>query len=185
MQGRFRRRKWVKLFTMYNINNAGVLKRSDFETFVGTLAKIKGWESDAAEYHQLSNEFMNRWTHIKTTIQGSATTHHIDEINLENWVKYHKSMLDESDQYQNEINAFAQIIFDICDVDESGNLDLQEWVTLFSAFRLPVVYAPEAFSCLDQNGDGLLQKNEVVIAVNEFYYSDDPGTPANFMFGPY
>lgn len=94
-------------------------------------------------------------------------------------------MLDKSDQYPTEINAFAQIIFNVCDVDDSGNLDLDEWVTLFRAFGLPVVYAQEAFSSLDKNRDGSLQKEEVIAALNDFYYSDDPSTLANFMFGPY
>lgn len=185
MRGIFQRRKWIKIFTIYDTGNAGVLRASDFERFAEILAGIRDWQSGSAEYRQLLNQFMDRWVHIQGTIQEHVTTHSIDEINLENWVDYHKFMLSESDQYQNEINAFAQIIFNVCDVDNSGNLDLDEWVTLFRAFNLPVVYAQEAFSSLDQNRDGSLEKEEVITALNDFYYSDDPSTLANFMFGPY
>ncbi|MDA0265420.1 MAG: EF-hand domain-containing protein [Cyanobacteria bacterium] len=185
MRGIFQRRKWIKIFTIYDTGNTGALRASDFERFAETLAKIRDWQPGSTEHHQLLNQFMDRWAHIQGTIQDHVAAAPINEISLENWVDYHRFMLDKSDQYPTEINAFAQIIFNVCDVDDSGNLDLDEWVTLFRAFGLPVVYAQEAFSSLDKNRDGSLQKEEVIAALNDFYYSDDPSTLANFMFGPY
>ena len=46
------------------------------------------------------------------------------------------------------------------------------------------MYAPLVSPRLDANGDGWLTKAEMLTLFHDFCYSDDPGNPANNMFGP-
>ncbi|MEO0535089.1 MAG: EF-hand domain-containing protein [Cyanobacteria bacterium P01_A01_bin.123] len=185
MLGELQKRKLIKLFSMYDTCNIGTLKFSDFEKIVETLAEVKGWKSNSTEYTQLLNKFTNRWVHLKGNIQDRVGGHAMYKVQLKDWLNYHEFMLDDVAKYEDEIHTLADMIFDVCDVDDSGHLDQNEWVALFRAFNLPVVYAGDAFVSLDQDRDNLLQKEEVLSALRDFYYSDDAGTPANFMFGPY
>lgn len=78
----------------------------------------------------------------------------------------------------------AELVFKIIDLDESGNLDQNEWQTLFQVYNIPVIYAPESFAKIDLNQDGFLSREEVLSALQEFYDSDDPEVAGNYIFGP-
>jgi len=179
------KRKLVKIFSMYDSCNTGSLTVSDFEKIPQALAEIKEWKPNSEEHTKLLNKFMTRWIRIQRNVQKRVSNRPIYKIQLEDWLRYHDLMLDSEAKYQDEIHSLGSMIFDVCDVDDSGHLDTQEWVTLFRAFNLPAIYAKEAFSKLDKNQDGLLQREEVLNALRDFYYSDDPNEAANFMFGPY
>lgn len=185
MIGELQRRKLVKVFSMYDTCNSGALTFSDFERVVQSLADLKGWKPESPEYTQLLSKFMHRWTHLKGNIQDNVAAHAIGNVQLKDWLQYFEDMLDSEARYQDEIHSLGGMIFDVCDVDDSGHLDRNEWFALFKAYNLPVVYADEAFAKLDKNQDGMLQRDEVVHALKDFYYSEDPQEPANFMFGPY
>ena len=45
--------------------------------------------------------------------------------------------------------------------------------------------ARNAFRYLDRDGDGYLDVAEIVKAVEEFYLSDDPDAPGNWLLGSY
>ncbi|NER84314.1 MAG: hypothetical protein F6K42_33220 [Leptolyngbya sp. SIO1D8] len=81
--------------------------------------------------------------------------------------------------------SLASLIFDAIDADEDGYLDLSEWQRLFQVYGIPVIYAEAAFSRLDQNQDRQFSKSEVLPLVEEFYYSQAPDAPGNFIFGSF
>ena len=89
---------------------------------------------------------------------------------------------DES--YRQEVNSISELIFDIIDLDKSGNLDRQEWMILFEVFNIPVVYVGETFDKIDGNHDGSISKEELLPLLEEFYYSDDLNAAGNGIFSP-
>ena len=106
-----------------------------------------------------------------------------NRIYLDDWLKYHELVLQDQD-YRQQIKSLAELVFDIIDLDESGNLDYGEWQNLFKVYNLPVVYASESFAKIDLNQDGFLSREELLSSLREFYDSDDPDVPGNYMFGP-
>lgn len=78
----------------------------------------------------------------------------------------------------------TSLIFDAVDTDASGCLSLEEWAQLFRVYGIPVIYAPEAFARVDVDADQRLTREELLRRAEEFYYSQDPASPGNFMFGP-
>lgn len=78
--------------------------------------------------------------------------HAISNVQLKDWLQYFETMLDKNDpRYQDEVHSLGSMIFDVCDMDDSGPLDRNEWFALFKAYNLPVVYADESFAKLDKN----------------------------------
>jgi Ca2+-binding EF-hand superfamily protein len=50
---------------------------------------------------------------------------------------------------------------------------------------LPPDSLNEAFTALDTDGDGHLSRTEIRTAVDEYYTSEEPDTPGNWLFGPF
>ena len=96
------------------------------------------------------------WFHSRKT--EPKKTH---QINLDNWLQYHELVLQDQD-YRQPKKSLIKLVFDTIDLDESGNLDQNEWQNLFKVYNIPVIYTPESFAKIDLNHDGLLSQEEVL-----------------------
>ncbi len=178
------RRKLIKLFSMYDACNMGVLKISDFERVADNLAELRGWRTGSADYETLRDKYVYRWMHMRSQIKAKVNRQLDSSITLDEWLSYHQMLMDEGDAQQ-ELNSLSSLVLEVVDVDQSGHLDRQEWKNLFKVFNIPVVYAEETFDRIDQNHDGTLTKDEMLPLLQEFYLSDDPSAAGNQMFGPF
>jgi Ca2+-binding EF-hand superfamily protein len=177
------KQKLMRLFAMYDANNTGTLTLYDFQNLVDRLATFKGFRKDSSEYIQLMDRLMHRWIHLRSEVKESMSGQFRQYVTLDEWLAYFEKVLQE-ESYRDHIREVANLIFDAVDADKSSSLDLEEWRHLFQAYNIPVIYAAEAFSRIDQDHDGYLSKAELLALIEEFYYSQDPESPGNFMFGP-
>ena len=183
MLSELRTRKLTKLFAMYDAQNHGVLQFSDFERIVHKLADLRGWKIGEERYDKLKNKYAYRWITMQAEIKKKIHKNMDYKIDIDEWLKYHElAFQDES--YRREVTIFAELIFDIIDLDRSGKLDQLEWMTLYQVFNIPVVYANESFEKMDYNHDGLLSKEEFLPLIEDFYCSDDSNATGNEIFGP-
>ena len=178
------RRKLTKLFSMYDAGNTGVLKLVDFQNLVDRFAAVKGLRKDSSEYYQLMDRLMHRLTHLRGEVKEKLGRRPTEGVTLEEWLLFYSQVL-SSDSYQDYIVDLTRLIFDAVDTDDSGHLDLPEWKHLFQVYGIPVIYAEEAFLKADLNQDGKLSRADLLQLVKEFYYSQDPEAPGNYIFGPF
>jgi len=73
--------------------------------------------------------------------------------------------------------------FDICDRDDNGFLEQSEFAKFHQAFGCKSANSQLAFQKLDSNGDGQLTVDELVIAWQEYYTSNDPNARGNWLYG--
>ncbi len=177
-------RKLMKLFSMYDADNVGVLKMRNFQTLVDRLAAVRNWKPETPEYNRLQAKIMQRWVHIRGEIKEKLKGSKDSSVTLEQWLLFYDQVLSDS-SYRDHIQEVADLIFDAVDVDASETLDLAEWQRLFQIYGIPVIYAQESFAKVGLSPDQSLSKDEVVKRIEEFYYSQDPNAPGNFLFGPF
>ncbi len=177
------RRKLMKLFSMYDACNFGVLKISDFEQLAQRLAALRGWKVGSSAYEEISGKYLFRWNQMRAKIKEKVNHRMDSRVTLEEWLAYHDLILSDP-SYREQVAALAEAIFNVVDVDESNHLDKEEWANLFRVYNIPIIYVEDTFTKIDLNGDGVLSKDEVLSLIQDFYYSDDPNTVGNYMFGP-
>jgi Ca2+-binding EF-hand superfamily protein len=90
-----------------------------------------------------------------------------------------------TEAYREEVKPLADLIFEVIDLDDSGNLDKNEWMILFQSFNISIIYAKETFAKIDSNRDEILTKQEVMPVLDEFYFSYDPNATGSSMFCPF
>lgn len=183
MLNELKKRKIIKLFTMYDSGNRGYLQFSDYEKIAHRFAELRNWKSGTPECQKILNKYGYQWISMHGSIQEKLNHHLGNHISLEEWLDYYELVFQEQD-YRQQIKSLAELVFDVIDLDESGHLDQSEWETLFQVYNIPVVYAAESFAKIDINHDGWLSREEVLLALREFYDSDDPEAAGNYIFGP-
>lgn len=71
------------------------------------------------------------------------------------------------------------------DKDRDGRISHAEFLGATAVFGQTPGGAEEAFSHLDRDGDGYINLDEWLRDTEEFFMSDDPNAPGNWLLGPY
>ncbi len=175
------KRKFTKLFSMYDACNTGVLKFSDFEQIVKNLAAVRGWKVNSAQYNAILSQYMHEWARLKDEADQKGDR----QVWLDDWLAYHEALLEKTEKYKQEVELLTASILDVFDVNGDGKLSKVEWKEFFKVYNIPVIYSDEVFAKLDENQDGFLSKSEILKRLQDFYYSNDPEAIGNYMFGPF
>ncbi|MFG2072531.1 Ca2+-binding protein, EF-hand superfamily [Nonomuraea maritima] len=88
------------------------------------------------------------------------------------------------DRYEPVFRPATVAVAELCDDDRDGEIGPKEFRTLLSAFGVAYDDVDEAFDRLDQAGRGVLTPDDLVAAAHDYYRSDDPHAPGNWLFGP-
>jgi hypothetical protein len=175
------KQKIVKLFSMYDTNNTGMINRADFETIIKRLADLRNWSFRSSKYQILSNKLQYKWK----CLQGGADTTHDRQISLEEWFCYNEAVIADEKRFAEEVRSLMEVLFEAFDTNEDDKISEQGWSEFLSVYNVSPVYAPLVFPRLDADQDGCLTKSDMIQLITDFYYSDNPDAPANLMFGPF
>lgn len=178
MLSHLQKRKFIKLFTIYDFDNSGYLALEDFEQFVQNLAAAGHLRPHDGPYNALLKQYAYRWTHLKGDRDRAG------QVDLHGWLTYRDHVLQDERKYHQEIDPIIRLLFDGFDRDRTGHLSQAQWRDLAWSLRCHSIYAREVFQALDQDNDGKLSQEEFAIAFQSFYHSDRPDDPINHLFGP-
>lgn len=177
----FQRRKLIKLFSMYDADHTGYLVAKDFENIAKRLAVLRGWGGRSPRYVGLLTQLTNNWKSLK----GEADTDGDRKIDLNEWLAYYDGVLNDEKRYQKRILTLINLVFEAFDENGDGVISEPEWAGVLKVFNVSPIYAGMVFKAIDANADGVLNKQEFLALLNDFFYSEEEASPANFMFGPY
>ncbi len=84
-----------------------------------------------------------------------------------------------------QIKETARIWFNIVDADGNGEISLAEYKDILVAWggKEKEKEAASCFEKLDLNGDGIISKDEFVKNLKEYWLSNDPEVPGNYLYG--
>jgi Ca2+-binding EF-hand superfamily protein len=164
------KRKWTRLFQVYDADHDGVLELADFMAIAEGLAP--------------GNETLrNLYAHDFGQILAATGAQPGTNVTTAQYLAFHEAMSAES--YETMINGIANLVLTHFDADNDGMLTLSELKKVYAAFRVSDASPDDIFRRLDLNSDGYLSRPELLSALHEFFHSNDPEAPGNGLWGPY
>jgi Ca2+-binding EF-hand superfamily protein len=176
----FRKRKLMALFDLYDIDKDGLLEQADYERIAQNLAAFLHYQPGSPEYARLYADRMASW-HNLYQLCGAPSSQRVTQ---EEFLAALDRLLSDKNNYQAFVGSRTDSITEMSDQDGDGRLTRQEYVAGARSYGTDEATANEAFRRLDQNGDGYLTRDEILRSVEEFFYSDNPEGPGNWLFGP-
>lgn len=180
------RRKLTHKFRIFDFDGDGRVEASDFRAVVDRLARLRSWEEGSEPVEKLRSEYAEFWK----ALAAMAEPRDPDRIDLDDWLDYYESALD----FEREIagpdhvtctpRSTMGLVFDVLDSDRDGAISRREYREFCSAYRIELPADGDAFAHLDRDGDGHITRSEMLDLVSDFYFSDDPQAPGNWLFGP-
>ncbi len=177
-------KKWIFFFYVLDVNRDGILEKSDIQEIVDRVIAIrKGYFSKGEQKH-LHYQTLKSFDRLLIEATNGKTRH----ITLLEWVRIIKKYNDNVERKPYFIRWFSasamKFLIDLCDHNKDGEIDFDEFGTLYKILGLNRKETLYAFKYLDENRDCVLSKIELYNAIKEFFSSSN-ATINNYVFGQY
>ncbi len=176
--------QYQKLSHFFNVldhNRNGMLQEDDFVGVAENLCTDIGVSLGSKEYYRhlaISKKLFSIFLE-NVSVEG-------DTITKEDWINYFENKVLGANDFH-ILNFYIKLttkyIFDLFDQNLDGRISIDEYLDMFTIYRIDVKYSAKSFLRLDANRDEFISKQELVNAVFDFFVSDDPEADGNWIFG--
>lgn len=174
-------RKATYYFNLIDEDGNGIIEASDFALRAQRLATVQE-VTDEGVRETLRHQVVAWWDHICTIADFDGDA----RVTLAEWKAYWHSIQQGVEEGETmtlrTLQRAARGTLDAIDRTGSGHLTEAEYADWLHAWGAEG--SAEAFQQLDRGGKGFLTEEDLVVAVQEFYLSDDPAAPGNALYGP-
>lgn len=178
-----RKRKYTRLFQLYDLDKDGVLRQADFEQFAANIARAGRPDAPADSQQQVRAMFVRQWQEA----QQFADTNRDDTISLAEWLQYYDAIINTpglaAELIKGHLNGFYAM-WEVTDPGAGRVTTERRYQTFFAGFNEDPAIAAAIVKRMDQDGDGVLSEAEMTQRLAEFF-GDDPNAAGNWMVGDF
>jgi Ca2+-binding EF-hand superfamily protein len=176
----FQKRKLTAWFRICDADGNGVLERVDYEKMADRLIAANQLEASSPVAGRIRATYLDGWSRIEKLADADRD----GKVTLQEYLSALGAQLADKSIYQRLLQDQAGAIVEMTDHDRDGRIAEGDFVTNLRAYGQAEEPARAAFKKLDRDGDGHLSKEELLAAVEEFFFSEDPAARGNWLLGP-
>ncbi len=176
----FQRRKLARMFSVYDLDHDGAIRRSDYTHRVEAIARLRGWTHHSPEYERNLRFALMEWE----ALCESADIDEDGQVSRDEFLRYAEIFLDDRDAVRSFARGDAQLLFDAMDVDGDNRITAEEYRAYLDVCGVDPSAADAFFAYADLDLDGMMTRVEMSHAVEEYLLSENPDAAGNFLFGP-
>lgn len=172
--------KLTHYFDVLDFLKNGIIQFEDFKAIGENLCVLWGFREGTEPYKNCMDRCESSWNEFRKFCGKDAKGAYLEE-----WLAFADVMLVNGSEeiYDRYVTKMVDEIFNYFDTNHDNYISLDEYVDLFMAYRIEIRFSARSFTKLDLNHDDLLSREEIQSAVREYFRSDDPNAPGNWLFG--
>ncbi|MFY0626562.1 MAG: EF-hand domain-containing protein [Reichenbachiella sp.] len=181
MEDTYRKNKFSHLFNILDFDHDGLLQASDFKNLGDNIATFRCLEYPS----EIEGLILTRGEQFWQRIQEYLSNQPIKRCNLNNWLGFLNDLTDPNkpERFHSLVKKSVDDIFLIYDVNKDNFISKHDFLCLFVSLRVEIKQADECFRQLDLNGDQLISREEMILAIMQFFVSEDKEKTGNLIFG--
>lgn len=171
--------KATHYFRLIDEDGNGIVEASDFALRAQRLASTQN--VTGMRRAELREQVVTWWEHICTIADFDGDA----RVTLPEWKAYWRSIqrgVERDDNTLHTLHRAARSTHRAVDCNGDGRITPAEYAAWLQAWG--AAGHEEAFERMDRGGKGFLTEVDLVVAVQEFYLSDNPEAPGNALYGP-
>lgn len=175
-----RKQKYERWFRAADIDNDGAITQQDIALMSERYIQARGIPFGSPQAQQMGETMQRLWE----SVIAPADTDMDDRVTSTELTQAFAAAFADRARYTEDLAPVADCFFDLADSDGDGTISLAEFTHIFgSTGRAADSECAEVFNALDLDSSGFLSRDEFHKATSEFFYGDDPNSPANHIFG--
>lgn len=175
MASAFQERKLRGMFAAFDSDGDGFLRKEDFVALVARWGRLPGVEPGTGLRSRVETLFMGWWAALLEAGDANGD----GAVDLDELL----SLVDRLPAMIADVTATADTVFDAVDANGDGRISPEEHHRLVETWNGQPVDMAGVFDLLDLNGDGHLSREEFALLWRQFWTSDDPAEPGNWLCG--
>lgn len=176
MLSEFRRRKLSAGFNELDVDGDGRVGDSDIALLIKNHGSAYGYSENTPEYEDLDRRTMEVWEQLKKFDSDGD-----GQVSLDEYVAGFDAFLSQRDVFMASMGVLVDAFYLLADRDKDGRVTEEELIRHFRAWGHSEKQAKEAFRRLDRNSKDAISKEEWMTNLEEFYFSEDPEAPGNWL----
>ena len=175
------RRKLTRVFQQTDFNQDGFVETTDYEQIGARVSQFLGLAPGSPEDGAIRDGYLGMWRNLQPLADKDGD----NKVTEEEYVAALGALLGQKEYFEAWIRSTVNNILEWEDRDRDGRVSQAEYVGFMQVYSIANDEATRAFQRLDRDGDGYLTREELMQNTKEFFLSDDPEAPGNWMFGSY
>ncbi|GHH86485.1 calcium sensor EFh [Streptomyces sulfonofaciens] len=175
MASAFQERKLKGMFAAFDADGDGFLREEDFRALVARFSRLPGVAPGTELRARVETLLMGWWA----ALLGAGDANGDGSVDLGEVL----SLVDRLPAMAADVTATADTVFDAVDADGDGRISQEEHRRLVETWNGRPVDMTGVFELIDPNGDGHLDREEFALLWRQFWISDDPAEPGNWLCG--
>ncbi|WUH89272.1 EF-hand domain-containing protein [Streptomyces sp. NBC_00433] len=175
MASAFQERKLTGMFAAFDTDGDGYLREEDFRALVARWSRLPAVGPGTELRTGMETLLMGWWAALleEGDVNGDGAVD-LGEVLL---------LVDRLPLMIADVTATADTVFDAVDANGDGRISPAEHRALVETWNGRPVDMTGVFELLDLNGDGHLSREEFALLWRQFWTSDDPVEPGNWLCG--
>ena len=173
------KRKMTRFFVVWDFDGTGMIEPHNFDLLVGRLVELLGIEPASTAHRELQARYDGMWAGLKPAISDPKRT----GLVLSEWLAACGVLL-ESPAFRAQVDSIVDFLWLTLDTDRDGHVSLDQYAKFAQAYLMPRRVAEDLFGRMGKPKHQPLSRAELKKLVEDFYWSDDPEAPGNYLWGP-
>lgn len=173
-------RKIDVCYTHGDQNGDGTLEPADALALAARIVAYIGEPFGTAKAQDVFKAFETFWAHMSAKMDENKD----GKVSPDEWRKGMRgAFVADPNGFNAGFKPLAEAVFALCDKDGNGQVSEKEFFAFQHAFGSSEANSKLAFQKLDRDRSGHLSVEELLKAWQEYYTSEDPNAPGNWLFG--
>ncbi len=185
MASALKNQKFSLLFDWFDQDGDGQLTQGDLRATATVFAAVATDGNDGDNGNDTNvtaiHAAFERWWQL---LLRHADTDGDGQVSRQEFTTTMEANVTTPEHFEGAVMAIADAVMDAADTDGDGVLSRDEYIRMYSVLGVPPEHTGPAFALLDLDGNGVISLDEFRGAIADFYLSNDPDAPGNFLLGP-
>ncbi|XP_035775841.1 calexcitin-1-like [Anopheles albimanus] len=175
----FRKKKLLYVFNVFfDVNQSGEIDRKDFELAIKKICELRGWPAGNPKNVETHDSMFKIWEGLRS----KADKDNDGQVSVEEWCNMWDAYAKDPSTVMDWQLRYMNFMFDLEDASHDGTIDGDEFSIVCSSYGVDKNECQEAFKKMSK-GAVEVNREEFAELWREYFSSDDPVSPGNFIFG--
>ncbi|XP_041968169.1 calexcitin-2 [Aricia agestis] len=175
----FRRKKLLYVFNVFfDVNQSGTIERKDFELAIEKICSLRGWKPGDPKHTETHEVMIKVWEGLRKRADSNKD----GQVSVEEWVSMWNEYAQNPSAALNWQQQYCQFMFQLEDASADGAIDSDEFTTVCSSYGIDPQECKVAFAKMAK-GKASVSWEEFQDLWKEYFSTEDPSAPGNFIFG--